>query len=373
MKLTIAGESHGKAICGILSDVPAGLKLSENQINALLGERCLAFGRSERQLLENDKINIISGARGGFTLGGNIAFLIENAANAEHLSDMGVWEIDKKPSVTAPRAGHADLNGCLKYGFTDITDVSEGASARSTCAITAGGAIALSMLSELGIKIYAGVRSVGDYIEDFSSDKAGAIINAKPPMYLINSEQEERVKKSVSAARARGDSLGGSVVLVAKNVKAGFGGYRFEKRVNGLIAALLMQMQAVRGVYFGDDPFSQSFGGERIDEIKYNENSGKFYRTANHSGGIEGGMTNGEDIIITVGIRAIPTIKGVTTTDIITKQPIAAATPRSDVTAVFAACPVLRGLLALALTEAVCERLGYDSVQDIRARYNALP
>lgn len=374
MKLTIAGESHGKAICGIISNVPAGLKLEKEFINSLLSERCSAFGRSERQLFENDEINIISGVRGGYTLGNNISFLIENAAHNEHKNDMGVWQTESKPCVTAPRAGHADLSGCLKYGFTDITDVSEGASARSTCAIAAGGAVALSFLSELGINIYAGVRSVGDYVEKFSSENTNAVQSAKPPMYLLNKDKAEEVKSCVLNAKQKGDTLGGSVVLVAKNVKAGFGGYCFEKRVNGLIASLLMQMQAVRGVCFGDDPFVRNLGSERVDEIRYDEKSGKFLRTANHSGGIEGGMTNGEDIIITVGIRAIPTLRcGVTTTDIITKQPVPAATPRGDVTAVFAACPILKGLLALALSEAVCERLGCDNMQDIRARYNALP
>ncbi len=373
MKLTIAGESHGKAICGVLSGVPAGLKLCENQINSLLSERSSAFGRSSRQLFEKDKIDIISGVRGGYTLGGNISFLIENVAYREHVEDMDVWQSFKKQEITAPRAGHADLSGVLKYGFSDISNVSEGASARSTCAIVAAGAIALRLLDELGIKIAAAVSGIADYSDDSSFDYA-SVEKACAPMYLLDASYNSSVEKSVSAAKKLGDTLGGKVVLAAKGVKAGFGGYSFEKRVNGLIASLLMQMQAVRGVYFGDNPFTCSNGLNRVDKIEYEKSRGGFYRSANHSGGIEGGMTDGEEILITVGIRPIPTLPaGVETTDLITKKKVLAASPRSDVTAVFAACPVLKSLLALALTECISERIGCDNLADMKVRYIALP
>lgn len=377
MKLTIAGESHGKAICGILTNVPSGIKLDENHINSILAERNGAFGRSERQLFENDKIEIISGVRGGYTLGDNLSFLIKNAAHEERLADMDVWDTSEsaraRNAKTAPRAGHADLSGLLKFGFNDITDVSEGASARFTCAFTAGGAIALSFLNALGIEIEAGVCGIGDY-DEFFTPSFSTVKKAKPPLYLINDEKTESVRAFVKQAENRGDTLGGKVVISAKNVKAGFGSYVCEKRVNGLIAALLMQMPAVRGVYFGDNPFNNPTGIERADLIGYNENAGGFFRFSNHSGGIEGGMTNGEEISVTVAIRPVPTLKRETeTADYISKNTVAAFSPRSDVTAVFAACPILKCMLALALSEAVCDRLGCDNLADIKERYDKLP
>lgn len=373
MKLIIAGESHGKAICGILTNVPSGIMLDENFINGVLSERCGAYGRSERQKFENDKIEIISGVRGGYTLGDNVSFLINNAAHAEHLKDMRAFGNIEKPLKTAPRAGHADLNGLLKFGFNDITDVSEGASARYTCAVTAGGAIALSFLNALGIKISAAVCGIGDYSETKTPDFEAAD-KAKPPMYLVDNANEKRVKTCIENALKNGDTLGGKVVLAAKYVKAGFGSYVYEKRVNGLIGGLLMQIPAVKGVYFGDNPFENLCGSGAADEICYNEKTGKFFRKTNRSGGIEGGMTNGEEIIITAAVKPVPTLRRENKTiDYVTKSEAAAFSPRSDVTAVFALCPILKCVLALALSEVVCERLGFDNFGDIKERYEKLP
>lgn len=373
MKLTIAGESHGKAICGILTNVPSGIKLDETFINGILSERNNAYGRSDRQKFENDRIEILSGVRGGYTLGDNISFLIKNAAHSEHLKDMRAFGEVQKPQKTAPRAGHADLNGLIKFGFNDITDVSEGASARFTCAVAAGGAVALSFLNALGIKISAAVGGIGEYSES-QTPNFTAVNNAKPPLYLVNPSLNSTVEKCVEKAKNNGDTLGGKVVLAAKNVKAGFGGYVFEKRVNGLIGGLLMQIPAVKGVYFGDDPFINASGSDMLDEICYDENNSRFYRKTNRAGGIEGGITNGEEILITAAVKPVPTLRRETkTVDYLTKRETAAFSPRSDVTAVFAACPILKCALAIALSEVVCERLGFDNFGDIKERYEKLP
>lgn len=370
MKIVKAGESHGEAMVGILTNVPAGIKIEKNQINALLKERSFALGRSVRQKIEQDKVDIITGVRGGLTLGNNVAVVIKNAVYKDYKHLMNPFELSDGEKITALRPGHADLPGVCRGGFSDIREVLEGSSARNTCLDVALGAVAISMLDMLGIKIAACVRSLG-LVKDEKVYNFEDILNNKAPAFSANKQFISACKKELKRAEEAGDSLGGVVEIAISPLKKGFGHYISEKRVNALIAQLIMQIQAVKGVYFGENPFEfNGFGTSYVGEI---QNANGIEIANSKTGGIDGGMTNGDFIKITVGVKPIPTtVKGVKSVDLQTNEETLSAKQRADTTAVFAICPILKSVVALALCEAVTERLGCDNMQEIIKRYNAL-
>lgn len=371
MKLVKAGESHGEVMVGILSNVPAGIQICENQINLLLSERNNAFGRSVRQALESDKINTLTGVRNGVTMGNNVAIIIENSVHGDYGNMMGVFSADEsKGELTAVRPGHADLPGVYRFGISDARNVLEGASARNTCLDVAGGAFAIKMLEDLGIKITAFVKSLGGE-KDENNYTFSQVEKVKAPCFTVDKQFEKRIKKQVELCEKNGDSVGGSVEIYISGIKPGFGCYMGEKRVNSVIAQHIMQIQAVKGFYFGAFPFDGYKQSEYADSVGIN--NGNAVITSSLSGGIDGGMTNGAQISLTVGIKPIPTTKkGTQTLDIQSKTPCVSARERADVTAVFALCPILKSVVALAFSEVICERLGCDNMQNIIKRYNLL-
>lgn len=371
MFLIKAGESHGKAMVGMLCNVPAGIKVEESFINSLLLGRSKASGRSVRQNFENDKIDFITGLRGGITLGNNIAFMVKNAANRECEDIMGEFSADTSQPITKIRAAHADLPGLKRTGFDDIRNVMECSSARNTCLDVIGGGIALSMLDMLGIKISAFTRSLGG-ARDRNQYDFEDIKGVESPYFSINNKFINECKEELKKAENLGDTLGGSVEVMVKGLKVGFGSFVAEKRVNGAIARLIENIQSVKGIYFGENPFEfAKMGSDYVGEVKKTEND--FVCLNSKSGGISGGMTEGGIINFTVAAKPIPTIKkGVDSCDYRTGEPCLSPAYRSDTTAVFALCPILKCVTALAITEIISERIGCDNMENIIKRYNEL-
>ena len=371
MRLIKAGESHGEAMVGILSGVPAGIVVKKEYILSLLKERRTALGRSERQLRERDKVDIVTGIRKGITLGNNVAMVIKNAVWQEYKEILNPFECDESlANVTAVRPGHADLAGLYRTGFSDARNILEGASARNTCLDVALGAVSVCMLEQLGVKIAVRVKALGE-IKDEKEYSFEQNLNNKAPAFTQNKAFVSACKKQIEKAKTQGQTLGGVVEITVSPLKLGFGSYVAEKRVNALIAGLLMQIQAVKGVYFGENPFDSGYTASQYVGSIENIN-GKVVTTSS-TGGIDGGMTNGDHIKITVAVKAIPTTKkGSKTIDVKSGEVCISAKERSDVTAVFAICPVLKCVTATALSQAITERLGCDNMQMIEKRYNDL-
>jgi len=373
MKLIKAGESHGEAMVGILYGVPAGIPIDKQKINSALKERNFAYGRSGRQAAENDEIALLTGEYNGKTNGNNIAFVIENSVRSTcTIADGDKINEDfdgnkRVSSLENLRPGHADLSGILKFGFSDARPVAEGASARNTCLDVAAGCVALAMLKELGIEVFCFVRSVGMEKDDEEFKHTDIVA----PFFALSDSAKKRFKTEVDGVAKRGDTAGGTVELRAINVKAGFGHYTAKDRINGVIARDLQSIQAVKGVYFGKNPFNGAlYGSEYADEISFDRKAKRIV-TCN-SGGVDGGMTNGAEIVVTVGVKPIPTtVRGVPSVDVYGNKCISAR-ERADVTAVFALCPILKARFALTLCDCLLERLGTDNMKDISARYKKL-
>lgn len=371
MQLFKAGESHGAAMVGILVGVPAGIRVDNNDIAVLLEVRKSAYGRSVRQLSESDEF-LVTGLIDGVTIGNNIGFVIKNGVrnvSSSECAAKGAGDSSGKlPPLNHLRPGHADLPGMVKFGFENARAVAEGASARNTCLDVAAGAVALSMLKELGVSVTAFVRSVGNVKDDNDYDFCD-IKDVALPFFSGSAAIAEKFKSEVDCVRDSGDSVGGTVEIRVKGLKPGFGGYCAESRVNGAIARDLMGIQAIKGIYFGAYPFDGLLGSEYADTLTFN---GERRVLTSAGGGIDGGMTNGAEIKITVGVKPIPTIaKGVPSVDV-NGDACISARERSDVTAVFALCPVLKSKIAITLCNSVMASLGGDSMADIVERYNKI-
>lgn len=373
MYLVKAGESHGEAMVGVLCNVPSGVVIDKKFINAMLKARSQVLGRSVRQSLERDKINLLTGVRNGVSLGNNIAFVVKNAVHGDYKSVMDCFNADTQTAkITALRPGHADLGGIYRTGFSDARNVMEGASARNTCLDVIGGSIALSMLNMLGISVGVRVRSLGNLTDDKKYTFEQTLLS-KAPAYSLNKKFVSDCKNLINHAKEVGDSLGGSVQITISPIKKGFGFYLPEKRVNSVIAQHIMDIQSVKGVYFGENPFDFCYGGLNYHGNIVKNKNGDLLVKNSLSGGIDGGMTNGDVIKITVGIKPLPTTqKGLETVDIQTGESTISAKERSDITAVFALCPILQSVVATALTQIISERIGCDNMQNIIKRYSDL-
>ena len=383
MKLYKAGESHGEAMVGILTGVPSGIPVDENRIAKALAERKNAYGRSVRQQAETDE-TLITGVIGGLTIGNNVAFVIKNNVRAVCAKDDESPCEDKicrqndcnnrhcaqsgsglKP-LNNLRPGHADLAGMVKYGLPDARAVAEGSSARNTCLDVAAGEVALSMLDSLDIKVTAFVRSVG-LVKDETVYDFGRVSHVTAPFFSADEERRKMFKDEVDRIKNSGDSVGGTIEIRVKNIKPGFGGYTAENRINGAIARDLMDIQAVKDIKFGLKNASECTGTDYADRLSF---SAARKVLTSCSGGIDGGMTNGAEIVITVGVKPIPTTaKGVPSEDIYGNECVSAR-ERADTTAVFALCPVLKAKIALTLCDAITQSLGNENMNDIIERYN---
>ena len=375
LRFVTAGESHGQALVAWISGLPAGLRVDFEFVNAELHRRQLGYGRGARQKIERDRVEAVSGIRHGQTIGAPVALQIENR-------DWQNWEralpvedspefVDAKRTMTAPRPGHADLAGALKFNFHDARYVLERASARESAARTAAGALAKLLLAEFGIRVLSHVIAVGpERLErDVSWEEIEAICaNLDSPLRCIDLPAEARMKAAVDAAVRAGDSVGGVFEVVAHRVPPGLGTHaQWDEKLDGRLAAAVMSLQAVKAVEIGTGVHNASSPGSTVqDEIGYDAAARRFVRHSNRAGGIEGGMTNGEDVIVRGYLKPISTLRQpLSTADLETKKTIKAAYERSDVCVVPAAGVAAEAMVAFVLAQACMEKFGGDSVGEL--------
>ena len=367
MRLTTAGESHGPRMTAIVENVPAGLPVDVRSAEELLRLRRGGEERSERQKTEKDEIRFTGGIRAGVTTGSPVCIEIENGDFRPAFA-----EGREERKITALRPGHADLPGMIKYGFSSAEDVAERASARSTVAVVAAGAVAREFLSRLGVVVGGYVDCLGS-VRDGEARSFGEILKSKEkPLYMLADGGTDEIRK----AKREGETLGGTVKIVVRGMKCGFGGYgSFGRRIDGKIAGALVGLPCVKGIEFGDGfSLCSRMGTETVDGIRYDAANGGYYRETNRAGGIEGGMTNGEDIVVRLAVKPVPTTaRGVKTVDCVTKEETVSAKIRSDISAVPALLVVAECALSLLLTEEISLRLGGDTMAEIEERWKKLP
>ncbi|MEW6103535.1 MAG: chorismate synthase [bacterium] len=362
LRFLTAGESHGPSLTVILEGLPAGLFIDKEKINCQLARRQMGYGRGGRMKIEKDEIEITGGVRKGYTLGSPLCMNIKNR-------DWENWreKWDKVEPILSPRPGHADLAGAIKYGHSDIRNVLERASARETAARCAVGCVCKGFLSNFGIDVLGYVVSIGK-IRTKRSPKTYAEINGSP-LFCADSIKEKLMIKEIDKASEDGDTLGGIFEVRATNVPVGLGSYvHWDKRLDSLLAFALMSIPGIKGVEIGlGFEAAKRFGKETHDEIFYKN---KFYRKTNNAGGIEGGVSNGEPIIVRCAMKPIPTLKKpLLSVNIETKEQTKAVVERADVCAVPAASFIGEAMTAFIIANAFLERYGRDNMKQIEKRY----
>ena len=378
LKFTTAGESHGPALIGVLEGLPAGLPIDSDRIQTELRRRQIGYGRGLRMKIEDDRIEFLAGVRHGETLGSPVALRIENRDWPNWQSIMDPFLPPDEPDrrmIQHPRPGHADLAGGVKYGHRDLRNVLERASARETAMRVALGALAKILLAEFGIEIRGFIRKVGPIGFEETRDIPDDLIRTMDPLDILpcpDPRLREAMITAIDRARDAGDTLGGVIEVRAWGVPPGLGSYSsWEQRLDARLAAILMAVPAVKGVHIGLGPTAAERPGSEIhDEIFYTPDRG-FYRKTNRAGGIEGGVSNGEPIIVRLYKKPLPTLrKPLQSVDIVTKQPHRAAYERSDTTAIVPAVVIAEACLALVLADAFLEKFGGDHLKDVRASYS---
>ena len=379
MKLTTAGESHGKALVAIIEGLPAHLTIDIDKINAELALRQSGYGRGARQKIEKDVVEILTGVRNRETLGSPLTLCIYNkdfenwqaCMSAESCDDDAMSEM----KLTKVRPGHADLAGMLKYGQMDARNILERASARETAIRVAAGSVYKQFLSTLGVEISGYVTQICG-IKDEKNYLFGELSRAKMTQTgILDEEMEALAIEKIAQLRKDGDTAGGVVEIRVKGLKAGFGsGMTYAEKLDARLAQGLMSIQAVKGVEVGVGfAVAEKSGKEIHDEIFHEKGKG-FYRKSNRAGGIEGGMSNGEEIVLRLAMKPIPTLmNGLQTVDYLTKEKEVAASERSDVCAIFAMEIIAEAVVAEILANMVKERLGGDTMSEVKMRYALLP
>lgn len=371
LRYLTAGESHGRALVGILEGLPAGLEISEDYINDQLRRRQQGYGRSTRQQIEADRVQIFSGIRFGKTLGSPVALLIEN-------KDWQNWKQIMEPEgtpngeeVTIPRPGHADLSGAIKYGHSDIRNVLERSSARETAMRVALCTLARRLLEELEILVASHVISIGEAEAQTSVTEVNTLneLADRSPVRCIDPEAEKTMLEQIDRAQRQGDSLGGVFEVIVSGLPVGLGSYvHWDRKLDGLLAQALTSIQAIKSVEFGLGFKAAKVPGSAVhDQIYYGEQG--YYRETNNAGGIEGGMTNGQPIVIRAAMKPIPTLTTpLRSVDTKTKQPILAHRERSDICAVPAASVVAEAVVAFTVANALLEKFGGDNIAELKQR-----
>jgi chorismate synthase len=382
LRFQTAGESHGQGLVAFLSGLPAGLRIDFTYVNRELKRRQGGYGRGERMKIEADTAQFLSGVRHGITIGSPIIILIQNRDWENWKDALAVEAGDDtcaqaKP-VSAPRPGHADLAGCLKYDFHDARYVLERASARETAARVAAGAVAKLFLKEFGIEVASHVIAVAGIKlarENVPFDQVLAL-REREDMVLncVDPETEARMKAEVDRALTTRDSVGGTFEVMAHGVPPGLGSCaQWDERLDGQLAQAMMSIQAVKAVELGSGiANTASFGSQVHDEIAYDGAASRFTRKTNRAGGLEGGITNGEDVVVRGYLKPIATLRQpLESVDLETKQTVKAAYERSDVCVVPAAGVVGEAMLALVLARAFLEKFGGDALAETRRNFDA--
>jgi chorismate synthase len=377
LTLQTAGESHGPLLTGLVTGLPAGLKIDVAALNGDLARRQHGYGRGGRMKIEKDEARFTGGLRGGETLGGPVAFEIANRDYGVWEKVMGPVEVDVeaagKRKLTSPRPGHADLAGGLKYGRRDLRDILERASARESAARVAAGALCRQLLDAFGIRVRSGVLSIGDVavpggaraFEDLEK------VDETSPFRLVDRSVEAAMKDAVDAAAKDGDTLGGTILVGARGVPAGLGSHvSWEEKLDGRIARALMSIPSVKAVSLGEGVTNAVRRGSAAHDPIARDAERGFFRTSNRAGGLEGGITNGEDVLVTLYQKPISTLRdGLPSVDIETKLPHRAQYERSDVTAVPACGVIGEAMLAFVLADALLEKTGGDSMEEVARNF----
>jgi len=379
LRFYTAGESHGQALLTFLSGLPAGLRVDVAAINHELHRRQLGYGRGGRQKIEKDAAEIFAGVRHGQTIGAPIALRIENRdwANWEKILPVEASDAPETQSkrLVAPRPGHADLAGSQKFNFHDARYVLERASARETAARVAAGAFARQLLEEFGTEIASHTIQVGHVKLERPakwSEIRAVCQDLESPLRCVDAAVQEKMKAEVDAALKAGDTVGGVFEIVAHNVPVGLGSHaQWDEKLDGKLAQALMSVQAVKAVEIGSGVLAAgSYGSEVQDEISYDKGARRFRRSSNRAGGLEGGMTNGEDVVVHGFLKPISTLrKALGTADMVTKEPVQAAYERSDWCVVPAGGVAGEAMVALVLADAFLQKFGGDSLAEMRRNF----
>ena len=378
-RFTTAGESHGPALVAIVEGLPAGMPVNVDQINHELWRRQQGYGRGGRMKIEQDRVEILSGVRHGLTLGSPLALTIENKdwANWNEVMAVEATEIapEKSRRVKRPRPGHADLAGGLKYDVRDLRNVLERASARETTARVACGALAKQLLGNFSVEIRSHVIQLGGIPEkllELTFDRIAAIPE-DAPLHCADPEIQQRMIDLIDHTKREGDTLGGIFEVAARGVIPGLGSHTsWDAKLDGRLAQAIMSIHAVKAVAIGAGVEASSLPGSEVhDEIAYNEETKEFIRATNRAGGLEGGVTNGEELRVRGHLKPISTLRrALRSVDIDTKQEERAAFERSDITVVPAAGVIGEAMVALVLAGAMREKFGGDSVGEMRRNFD---
>ncbi len=379
LRFETAGESHGECLVATLVGLPAGVPVSLEAIDRQLWRRQQGYGRGGRMKIETDRARIVSGVRHSKTIGSPIAILLENKDWKNWTDTLPVEDIDgaedKKKPVTRPRPGHADLAGSIKYNFPEARYVLERASARETTARVALGALAKAFLREFGIGVLSHVVRVGGaWLERAASWDELVELSQRDEVLLncVDREAEQRMKAVVDEAYKTGDTVGGVFEVVAHGVPAGLGSHiAWDTRLDGRLAQAIVSIQAVKGVEVGAAAEgAASFGSKVQDSIHYQREERRFTRGANRAGGLEGGITNGQDIVLRGMLKPISTLRRpLESVDLVTREPALAAYERSDVSVVPAAGVIGEAMTALVLAGAMLEKFGGDSLTETKRNF----
>ena len=373
-----AGESHGEALVAVIDGVPAGLPLTEAEINEDLARRQKGYGRGGRMKIERDRVHLTSGVRWGLTLGSPITLTIPNLDWENWKATMSVGPPEPGAAakqITRPRPGHADLAGAMKYGHRDIRNVLERSSARETTARVAVAGVAKKLLAEFGIQILSQVVEIGG-IRVGELDLPWAEIQRRAEASEVrcaDPETERRIIEAIDNAKAKGDTLGGIFEVVALGCPVGLGSYvQWDRRLDGRLAQAFCAIQAIKGVEVGLGFETARRPGSQVhDEILYDPDAG-FKRTTNNAGGLEGGVTNGQPVVVRAAMKPLSTLRmPLRSVDVATKEAVEAVVERSDVCAVPAAGIVGEAMMAIVLAQAFLEKFGGDSLEEIRRNYDA--
>ena len=377
LRFETAGESHGECLVATLTGLPAGVPVSIEALDRELSRRQQGYGRGGRMKIESDHARVVSGVRHSQTIGSPIAIIIENRdwKNWTEALPVEDGEEDKKKPLTRPRPGHADLAGVIKYNFSDARYVLERASARETTARVAVGALAKALLGEFGITVLSHVIAIGDArLERNASFSELIDLNRRDEVLLgcVDAEAEQRMKARVDEAYRTGDTIGGVFEVVAHGAPAGLGSHiTWDSRLDGKLAQAIVSMQAVKGVEVGfAAEGAASFGSKVQDTIHYAKEERRFTRGANRAGGLEGGITNGEDVVVRGMLKPISTLRRpLESVDLVTRDPALAAYERSDICVVPAAGVIGEAMVSLVLAGAMIEKFGGDSLGEMKRNY----
>lgn len=381
LRFLTAGESHGKALTLIVDGMPSGVPITADYINYQLSRRQKGYGRGGRMKIEKDQVEILSGIRGGKTMGSPIAMTITNKdwANWQKIMDAEVPDPSGAKVVNHPRPGHTDLCGGMKYNHHDMRNILERSSARETAARVAASSIGRRLLDEFDIKFASHVVNLGGI--EVSTKRVAELalddiekLSEESELRCVDADAEKQMIVKIDEAKKKGDSLGGVIEVIVEGLPVGLGSHvQWDRRLDGRLAQAVMSIQAIKGVEIGMGFESANrFGSEVHDEIFFDQKHKNYYRSHNNAGGLEGGITNGQPLVIRAVMKPLSTLyTPLKSVNVLTHEPYEAAIERTDITAVPAAAMIMENVVAFALAEAFLEKFGGDSLKEIHRNYES--